>query len=228
LNARKRLITLSNPSSSPFDVAAACQFFEAQPQVANHIAALQSLAEIEGGAIETVSQAAKDAPELPSFLSNERFSLDTVLSSQASAVNIEQAKQCVPDHFLAALVAPALSQKNIEATMKIVNALDSTAIWPASIPSTSHLSSTEALLGLAPFSRHFLEAQGAQSSRSLSSQPSSRTRPLFLEPKLTSKFTFCPPAQIPSSASRPKSSRRAAFTRGMVLATMNTRGVLMA
>jgi hypothetical protein len=157
LNARKRLITLSNPSSSPFDVAAACQFFEAQPQVANHIAALQSLAEIEGGAIETVSQAAKDAPELPSFLSNERFSLDTVLSSQASAVNIEQAKQCVPDHFLAALVAPSLSQKNFETTMKIVNALDSTAIWPASIPSTSHLSQHRGAPGacsiFAPFSR---------------------------------------------------------------------------
>jgi hypothetical protein len=139
LNARKHIICLADPSSSPKDIAAACDFFNRQPQVSEHIFDLQRLAEEEGGAIETISQVDRNALEFPSFLSNERFSLDAVLAPQLAGVNSSIARNLVPVHFLAALLPVSIAQGNLRETVKIINAIDSTAVWPTRIPSTSHL-----------------------------------------------------------------------------------------
>lgn len=139
LSARKHLICLAEPTSSPKDVAAACEFFNRQPQVRQHIAHLQKLAEEEGGAIETVSQSDKDSPELPSFLSNELFSLDAILASQLAGVNIAAVQHLTPGYVLAALLPLSIAQGNLQETVKILNVMDSTALWPTHIPSTSHL-----------------------------------------------------------------------------------------
>lgn len=139
LAARKHLICLSSPSSPAHDVAAACDFFNRQHQVTDHISHLQKLAEDEGGTIETVSQVDKDAPDLPAVLSNQLFSLDSVLSSQLSGVNLGSARQQVHQHFLAALLPVSISQGNVEESVKLLNALNTTNLWPTHIPSASHI-----------------------------------------------------------------------------------------
>ena len=139
LAARKHLVCLATPSSPSQDVTAACDFFNRQHQVTDHISHLQKLAEDEGGTIETVSQVEKDAPDLPSFLSNQRFALDAVLSSQLSGVNLGSARQKVHQHFLAALLPASISQGNVEETVKLLNALNTSDLWPTHIPSASHI-----------------------------------------------------------------------------------------
>jgi hypothetical protein len=157
LNARRHLICLADPSSSQQDVAAACDFFNEQPQVIDHISHLESIAEDEGGAIETVSQASSDAPDLPSHLSNERFSIDKVLSSQFAHIDVSHATRSVSDDFLALLLPLSIAQGNTDESIRILNALNSTSIWPTSIPSTSHLKqhrgSPKASSIFAPFTR---------------------------------------------------------------------------
>lgn len=157
LNARRHLICLADPSSSQQDVAAACVFFNEQPRVIDHISHLESVAEDEGGAIETVSQAGQDAPDLPSHLSNERFSLDQVLNSQFANVNISSATRSIPDDFLPLLLPLSIAQGNTDESIRILNSLNSTSIWPTSIPSTSHLKqhrgSPKASSIFAPFTR---------------------------------------------------------------------------
>jgi hypothetical protein len=139
LRARTHLICLADPSSSPKDVAAACEFFNRHSQIRTHVNHLEVLAEQEGGAIETISQAEKDAPEIPSFLSNELFSLDAVLAPQLAGVNISKARERFSVHLLVALLPLSIAQGNLRETIKILNHIDSTAIWPSHIPSASHL-----------------------------------------------------------------------------------------
>ena len=113
LKARTHLICLADPSSSSNDVAAACDFFNRQFEIRTHVIHLQSLAKQEGGAIETISQADKDAPEIPSVLYNELFSLDAVLAPQLAGVNTNEAKKLVPSHLLAALLPLSITQGNL-------------------------------------------------------------------------------------------------------------------